>query len=514
MSIIDQPAQRTAQGSPVTDRRAWLGLVVLTLPVFLVSMDSSALNLAIPTITAGLDPSAAQLLWIIDIYGFLLAGLLITMGNIGDRIGRRRILLIGATVFGLASVVGAFAPNAEVLIAARAVMGIGGATLMPASLSLITNMFRDPRARAKAIGIWSASFAAAAALGPVIGGVLLHHFWWGSIFLINVPVLVLLLVVAPVLLPEYRSPSTSRFDIVGVVLSLSGILPLVYAIKHTASEGLDTQGVVVALIGVVALASFVVFEAHTDSPLLDLKLFSHSGFTAAILAALGGTVTFAGVTYLSAIYLQSVRGLDVLTAALIGIPMAATVAFGSMVSPRLTSLLGVRWGFFSALTLTAVGVSGLITLTTDSPLWVFMLSTAVAGVGIGVFFTLVSDVAVSEVEPERSGAAAGLSETSFELGHALGLAVLGSIATLVFRDRAGNLPFADTLGETLQHAQQMGGSRGDELAEAARMAFVDSMHVVAVISSVGIFALAVLVSFLLRPKDRRPKTDQPQATVD
>ncbi|MDY6810424.1 MAG: MFS transporter, partial [Actinomycetota bacterium] len=256
MSVIISSSDRHRNPSGA-DRRVWWGLAVLTLPVLLVSMDFSVLYLAIPAITDALAPTAAQQLWILDIYGFLIAGFLITMGNVGDRIGRRRVLLAGAALFGLASVIAAFAPNAAVLIAARALMGVGGATLMPSSLSLLANMFPDARDRAKAIGVWTAAFAGGSAIGPVVGGVLLHHYWWGAVFLINVPVLAVLFVAAPRLVPEYRAPVVARFDVVGVVLSLLGILPVVYAVKTMAAEGLDGGVVVIGLFGLAMLVTFL-----------------------------------------------------------------------------------------------------------------------------------------------------------------------------------------------------------------------------------------------------------------
>src|SRR5690349_3828495 len=239
-----------------TPRRAWLGLAVLILPVLLVSMDMSVLYLAMPTLTEHLDPSAEQQLWILDIYGFMIAGLLITMGNLGDRIGRRNILLAGATVFGIASLLAAFAPSAGVLIAARALMGVGGATLLPSSLALISSLFPDARARGTAIGVWTAFFAGGSAVGPVIGGLLLHKFWWGSIFLINTPVLLVLLALGPLLLPEHRSAGRGPLDPVSVIMSIGGILPLVYAVKRAAAEGGDAVSVVLGLAGVAVLVAF------------------------------------------------------------------------------------------------------------------------------------------------------------------------------------------------------------------------------------------------------------------
>lgn len=498
----DQRNRRT----PAADRRAWFGLAVLTLPVLLVSMDFSVLYLAIPTITDALEPSASQQLWILDIYGFLIAGLLITMGNVGDRVGRRRVLLAGAAVFGIASVIAAFAPNAAVLIAARALMGMGGATLLPSSLSLIANMFPDARDRGRAIGIWTAAFAGGSALGPVVGGFLLHHFWWGVVFLINVPVLAVLFVLGPRLIPEYRAGATGPFDVTGVVLSLAGILPLVYAVKTAASHGISLSTVIIGVFGTLMLTAFLTQQKRATAPLLDLSLFRNGRFTAAVAVALVGMMSLGGLSYLSGVYLQSVMGNDVLTAALAGLPMAVAVAAFSIGASRVAGWFGTRNAFIGSVLLAMIGNLGLLTLSTTSPIWIYLVATSIAGVGYGIQFSLVSDVVVGSVPPEHSGAASGISETSFELGTALGLALLGSLATLAFRSHSNGWSFGDTLGETLHQAEEMGAG-GDALATAAREAFVSGMHTAAFAAAIALGVLAVFVTVAMR---RRPEVvEQP-----
>ncbi|WP_280426207.1 MFS transporter [Nocardia carnea] len=466
-------------------RRAWLGLAVLVLPVLLVSMDMSVLFLTLPTLTVDLDPSAAEQLWILDIYGFLIAGLLITMGNLGDRIGRRRILLAGAMVFGLASVLAAFAPSAEVLIAARALMGIGGATLLPSSLSLISTLFPDARQRATAIGVWTAFFAGGSAVGPIIGGVLLHHFWWGSVFLINVPVLLVLLVFGRLLLPEHRSSALGPLDLPSVALSIGGILPVVYAVKHAAEFGIDSVALVSAVAGGALLTLFVRRQRRISEPLLDLRLFGHGQFSVAIGSSLAGMMSLAGLSYLSSVYLQSVTGRDPLAAALLGIPMAVTVFVFSMTGSRVAQWLGGRAAFASALAAAALGNLMLLGIGVDGGVGWYVAGSAIAGVGYGIVFTLVSEVAVSSVPPERAGSAVGISETSFELGNALGLALLGSLAAVIFRSGGD---FAPTIGETIQFA-------GDDpaLVHAARESFVGGMHVAITAGAAVLLVMAVVV---------------------
>ncbi|MFC9894931.1 MFS transporter [Nocardia sp. NPDC127579] len=476
--------------TPADTRRAWLGLAVLLLPVLLVSMDVSVLFLAMPTLTVDLDPSATQALWILDIYGFMIAGLLITMGNLGDRIGRRNILLAGAAVFGLASILAAFAPSAGVLIAARALMGVGGATLLPSSLALISSLFPDARQRAAAIGVWTAFFAGGSAVGPIIGGLLLHHFWWGSVFLINLPVLLVLLACGPFLLPEHRSEALGPLDLPSVVLSIGGILPLIYAIKHAAAEGIDIEALALALIGVVVLTLFVRRQTRLAEPLLDLRLFTRPAFCVAIGSSLTGMMALAAMGYLTSVYLQSVTGRDALGAALLGIPSAVAVFIVSMSGARLGRQIGVRATFVLALLLAAAGNLMLLGVGVHSGIGWYIAGSTIAGVGYGLAFTLVSDVAVSSVPPERAGSAVGISETSFELGNALGLSLLGSLAALVFRNGGD---YAETLGETLHQA-------GDDTAliESARESFVSGMHFATTTGALILLAMAIVARLAMR----------------
>ncbi|MEV6772256.1 MFS transporter [Nocardia sp. NPDC051030] len=475
-----------ARSAAKTPRRAWLGLAVLLLPVLLVSMDMSVLYLAMPTLTEHLDPSAAQQLWILDIYGFMIAGLLITMGNLGDRIGRRNILLAGATVFGIASVLAAFAPNAAVLIAARALMGVGGATLLPSSLALISTMFPEARARASAIAIWTAFFAGGSAVGPIIGGVLLHHFWWGSVFLINTPVLLVLLAFGPLLLPEHRATALGRLDLISVGLSIGGILPIVYAIKHFAAEGFDLPVIGIAVIGVLALVVFIRRQTHLDEPLLDLSLFKRGLFSVAIGSSTIGMLALAGMSYLTSTYLQSVTGRDALQAALLGIPMAIMVFVCSIGGARIGRRLGTKATFVLALTLASIGLLMMLGVGVDGGIGWYVAGSVVSGAGFGMVFTLVSEVAVSSVPAERAGSAVGISETSFELGNGLGLALLGSLAALVFRSGGD---FSATLGETIVKA---GGDSA--LIDSARSAFVDGMHVAITAGAVLLAIMAVVAA--------------------
>lgn len=272
----------TVDAAPRAGRREWIGLAVIALPCLLYSMDLTVLNLAVPALTADLKPSSAQLLWIVDIYGFLVAGSLVTMGTLGDRIGRRRLLLMGAAAFGIASVLAAFSTSAEMLIATRALLGLAGATLAPSTLSLIRNMFIDPRRRTFAIGLWATSYSVGSGIGPLLGGVMLEHFWWGSVFLVGVPVMVLLLAVGPVLLPEFRDPEAGRLDLISAALSLFGLLALIYGLKRIAEDGLGLLAALSILAGLATGVAFVRRQRQLDDPLIDLRLFQVPAFSAAL----------------------------------------------------------------------------------------------------------------------------------------------------------------------------------------------------------------------------------------
>ncbi|GAB3134527.1 MFS transporter [Tsukamurella serpentis] len=482
-----------------TPRRAWAGLAALLLPVFLVSMDASVLFLAMPHMTAALNPSAEQQLWILDIYPFMLAGLLITMGNLGDRWGRRRLMTWGAALFGIASVIAAFAPSAGLLIAARALMGIGGATLLPASLALIANIFRDPKPRGIAIGIWTAAFSFGMAVGPVIGGLLLHQFWWGSVFLINAPVFLAFLVAGPLLIPEFRTDSHAPFDLPGVALSMAAIFPLVYAVKATAGEGLHASTLTVGLIGLLVFAAFITQQRRAAHPLIPFDLFRNRMFAMAIAGTVLAMATLASMSYVTGIYLQSVVGFDVLAAALLGLPAAAVVAYFSMRAPWIEKYLGRRPTFTAALLFAAAGQALLVGLTGGGPAWLYVLGTIVAGAGYGVLFTFVSAAALDAAPPERAGQASSMSEMSFELGAAMGLAVLGSVATAVFTREES---MSRTLGDTLSRADGLGGAEGTELASAARSAWVDAVTTTVGVSSALLVATAAVAFVVMR--DRTP----------
>ena len=491
-------------------RREWIGLGVIALPCILYSMDLTVLNLAVPALSANLKPSSAELLWIVDIYGFMVAGSLITMGTLGDRIGRRRLLLVGAAVFGFASVLAAFSTSPAMLIATRALLGVAAATLAPSTLSLIRNMFHDPAQRTFAISVWVMSYSAGAAVGPLIGGVLLEHFWWGSVFLINVPVMLLLLAAGPLLLPEFRDPHAGRLDLLSAAQSMIAVLAVIYGLKHIAEHGLGWQPVVAILTGMALGIAFLRRQRRLAEPLIDLDLFRIPAFSAALTTnVLGFCVTFAVFLFIAQ-YLQSVLGMSPLVAGIWSVPAALAFIAGSFATPAIVRRFSPAQVIAGGLAVTAVGF-GLLTLVdnTGSPLAMLVAGAVVLSIGLTPVVTLTTDIVLSAAPPERAGAASALSETSSEFGGALGIAVLGSIVTAIYRGAIdGAIPSGippeaavaarATLGGAAAVAGELPAELGVQLLSSARTAYAASFEAVAAISVVTVLSAAVLAAMLLR----------------
>ncbi|MFD4768631.1 MFS transporter [Streptomyces niveus] len=471
--------------TPEPGLRAWLGLAVILGPVLLVAMDGSVLFLAMPKVTEALSPTADQALWTLDVYGFVVGSLLITFGTIGDRYGRLKLLMIGVTLFGLASLGAAFATGPEALIAFRALMGLAGATLLPSALAVLGELFVDPRRRAQAIGIFAAAFAAGFAIGPAVGGQLLSHFWWGSVFLVNLPVLVLFLLLAPLLLREVRGARAGRIDALSVVLSVAGLLMSVYSLKHLAAEGLSAVTVIVGLAGVAVLMWFVRRQLGLDHPLIDFGLFRDRVFTVAIVTGLLPLAAWSATAYLSGIYLQSVLGISVLSAALHAIPGALLLTLTCVVTPMLVARVGKRSALVICHFLIAAGLFLLLPIASSGGVGWYVASTVLAGVGYGISFSLVAETAVAAVPAERAGSAAAIAETSNEIGNALGIALLGSLSVLIFRLRGPDL--AGTFGETLELP-----GLAPAVIDRTKDAFVTGLQAVALVAAVLHLALGLL----------------------
>lgn len=492
--------------------RNWLALGVLTLAVLLIGVDGTVLALATPSISRHLDASATQVLWIGDIYSFVLAALLVTMGSLGDRIGHKRLLLCGATAFAAVSAVTAYAPSAELLIGGRALLGVAGATLTPATLALIRGIFSNPRERSVAVGIWASAFSAGAALGPVVGGVLLEHFWWGSVFLINVPVMVVLLIGGLVLLPEHRDPAPGPWDLPSVALSMVGILGVVYAVKNGAAHGLHADIGVAAGIGAVALTLFVRRQLRLPIPLIDVRLFANRAFSGVVAANLLSVLGLSGLVFFLSQFFQLVKGYSPLQAGLAELPAAVTATIFGVLAGVAVRYWSKRAVLTTGLALVGLAMASLTFIRPASAYPPLGIALFVVGIGLGLAFTVASDVILASVPAERAGAAAAVSETAYELGMALGIATLGSIVAGVYRSVTippGIPPqVADHARGSLAQATEAAGSlsagAATELLTSAREAFTNGLAVAAGTGSVLLLVSAVAVWLLLRQRPPLP----------
>ncbi len=527
MTVTNENGSRMNTTTPPrAGRREWIGLAVLILACVLYAMDLTVLHLAVPSLSADLKPSSTQLLWIVDIYGFLVAGSLITMGTLGDRIGRRRLLLIGAAVFSITSVLAAFSTSAEMLIASRALMGVAGATLAPSTLSLIFNMFLDPRQRSVAIGIWISGFSAGGAIGPVLGGVLLEYFWWGSVFLLALPVMALLLALGPRVLPEFRNPEAGRLDLRSAAMSLAAVLAVIYGLKEIAQDGLGWLPALSILAGLATGFLFLRRQRRLADPLIDLRLFRIPTFNVSLATNVVAIFVAVGYFLFIAQYLQLVLGLSPLQAGLASLPSAVGFIVGSNVAPRFIHRFRPAFVLSATLILAAAGLLVLTQVGAAAGLAIVVTASVLISLALAPVFTLTTELIVGSAPPERAGAASGISETAAELGGAMGIAILGSIGTAVYRSGlASRLPAGipaetaeiarDTLGAAVGVAQQLPDQLGLALLDIARDAFVQGLHLAAAISAAVAIGAAVLAMALLRRVPARSELEpQPELEPD
>jgi len=508
-------AEAVETPAPKAGAREWIGLSVLALACLLYVMDLTVLHLAVPAISADLQPTSAQLLWIIDIYGFFVAGSLITMGTLGDRIGRRRLLMIGAAAFGAFSVLAAFSTSAEMLIVSRALLGIAGATLAPSTLSLIFHMFQDPKERTVAIGVWIGSFSAGGAIGPVLGGLMLEFFWWGSVFLLALPVMAALLLLGPRVLPEYRDPDAGRLDLLSAAMSVVAVLAVIYGLKEIAQDGLGALPVLVILAGLAVGVVWVRRQQSLADPMIDVRLFQVRSFNAALAVNFIAIFVAVGYFLYVAQYLQLVEGLSPLVAGLWSLPSAAGFIIGSQLAPHI-----VRWvrpGHLIAggLATAALGLAMLTQVGPSGGLLMLVAASLVISLGLAPVFGLTTELIVGSAPPERAGAASGISETGSELGGALGIAILGTIGVAIYRGEiADRLPAdvpaeaaadaRDTLGRAVEIAGQLPDQLGATVLDTAREAFVHAMQLTSGIAAVVAVGLAVLAVVMLRSTGSPP----------
>ncbi|HXV94843.1 MAG TPA: MFS transporter [Pseudonocardia sp.] len=519
VSAPHRPVPRPAAAAPPrAGRREWLGLAVLFLPTVIVAIDGTVLSFALPAISAALAPSAVQLLWIVDVYPLALAGLLVTMGTLGDRIGRRLLLLVGVAGFGAVSLFAAFATDAVQLIVARALLGFFGAMLMPATLALLRTLFLDRAQRRLALAIWATGFAAGAALGPVVGGVLLEHAWWGSVFLVNTPVMVLLLVAGALVLPETRTNRPGRVDALGLALSLLTMVPFVLAVKTVASEGVT--GRALAELGVAVLAgTLFVRRARArlragEEPILDVELFASPVLRASALANATTMFALTGLLFLAAQHLQLVSGLTPLRAGLVLLPGFLVTMAAGLAAARLARRFPLRLLVPTGLGLAAAGYAVLLALGpgTASGAGLLVAASVLVGTGIGLSETLANDAILGAAPPDRAGSASAVSETAYEVGAVLGTAVLGSVLGAVYTasvavptsvgPRSAEIA-RETIGGAVGVADRLTGAEGEALRESARAAFVHGVTVTAGVATATLLVVATIVVLGLRGAARR-----------
>ena len=491
-------------------RREWTGLAVLALPCVLYSMDMTVLNLALPTLSAELRPSASELLWIVDIYGFLLAGFLVTMGTLGDRIGRRRLLLSGAVGFGFASVLAACATSTGTLIASRALLGIAGATIAPSTLSLIRHIFQDAGQRSVAIGVWVTSYSVGSVIGPLVGGVMLAHFGWGSVFLLGVPVMLLLLVLGPWLLPEFRNPSAGRPDLGSAVLSLAAVLAVIHGVKRWAEQGAGWPAFVSLTAGLAFGAAFVRRQRRAADPLMDFGLFRLPVFSASLAAYGLSCFAVLGVFLFVSQYFQVVLGCTPLQAGLWTLPWSAGFIVGALAAPAAARRIEPAWVMCGGLVAAALGFALLTLAGTQGGLPIVIGATVVSALGLSPVFTLANDLVVGTAPPERAGTASSISETGAELGGALGIALLGCVGAASYRGVMAAAPVPAGLssgaweaawvgiGPALSIAKDLPAPQARAVTDTAREAFMHGLQAVGLISALLMGATALLFAWTVR----------------
>jgi DHA2 family multidrug resistance protein-like MFS transporter len=485
-------------------------LAVLALPTFLVSIDLFVLLLALPTLSKDIGATSTEQLWIMDMYGFLMAGFLVTMGSLGDRIGRRKLLLIGAAWFGIVSLIAAHSTSPGMLIAMRALMGISGATLMPSTLALIFNMFHDPKQRAKAIGMWGGTFTLGAIVGPLIGGALLTHFWWGSVFLLAAPVMLALIVLGPIVLPEYKHQGAGRLDPPSVVLSLATMLPIIYGIKQLALRGFQPLPVIAVVVGVVCGVTFGRRQLKLADPILDLRLFKIPSATTPLISQLAYSVTGGGVMLLMMQYFELVRGMSPLRAGLAMVPGMASATLGFMViTPWLAARIRPAYVIAVGMTGVAIVLAVFTQIGATSGTATLIIGFAFLSICGAPLVALGTGMIISAAPPERAASAGSMAQLSNEFGGTLGVALLGTVGFAIYRHQMAHavpagLPASaaagarDNLADASTAAAHAPQPAATELLARAHDAYATGIHTVAGIGAILLFGVAVLIAVRLR----------------
>jgi DHA2 family multidrug resistance protein-like MFS transporter len=471
-----------------------------------VAIDLFVLLLALPNLATSLQAGSNQQLWATDIYGFLLAGFLVTMGTLGDRIGRRRLLIIGSVAFAIGSLLCAYAPTIELLIAARALLGIAGATLMPSTLALIGTLFQNPKQQAAAFGIWGGTFTLGAVFGPVIGGVMLEHFWWGSVFLLGVPFMVALVLLGPAFLPEFRNPQPGRLDPTSVVMSLLALLPLIYGIKELARAGFEPLPTVSLVVGIVVGYLFVRRQRRLDDPMLDLNLFTNRTIGTTLINQLTFSLVGGGFMMMMLLYFQLVGGMTTVQAGAAMVPGMLTAAIGMQIAPRLASKFRPGLLISVGVALAAITYVFVTQVGTDSSLTIIIAFALISFFGAPTV-ALGTGLVVGSAPLEKMGAAGSLAQLANEFGSTLGLAILGTVGAAVYRSTVtlpGDLPAdgavqaGDSIAGATSVAADLPAGQGEGLVTAAKDAFVDGFQTVALIGAILYACVALMVAIRLR----------------
>lgn len=500
-------AANVHQSAAPPDPGRWRALAVLSAAVLLIAIDNTVLNLALPALARDLSPTATQLLWIVDAYSLVLAGLLVTAGTLGDRWGRKRLLLAGVVLFGTASLLAALAPTAEALIAARVLLGVGGALIMPSTLSILRNAFDDAKERTLAIGIWGATASAGAGLGPIVGGLLLQWFSWHAVFLINVPVMILVLMLGVAWLRESRDPHPGQWDAMSAIMAGAGLVALVWGIKDASSHGLVSLGALGSLVvATVLLAAFVLRQGRIVTPLIDIGLFRDRGFSAAVACNMLALFGLAGLLFFASLLLQIVLGYTPLESGLRLLPVVVGSAAAAPLVGPIARRFGQRVPIAGGLLLCAASLLAVGAFGADGSYAVLALAFAGVGIGAGLAMTASSDAIITAAPPAKAGAAAAISETGYELGTALGVAVLGSVMNAAYREgfpAIAGVPedalaaARSSLPAAAEAAAALGGQAGEALLEAGRVAFTQGLSLTTGIGAAVLLLAAAAAWFLL-----------------
>jgi EmrB/QacA subfamily drug resistance transporter len=501
------------------DPRRWFALAVLCLSLVVVTIDTTILNVALPTLVDSLHASSSALQWIVDGYTVVFAGLLLTAGSIGDRFGRRGALSAGLVIFGFASAASALAANTTQLIALRALTGVGAALIFPATLSIIANVFPDPRERQRAIAVWAGTAGIGIGLGPVAGGLLLRWFYWGSVFWVNVPVCLLALVAGRALVPSSRDPEKSRLDGLGAVLSIVGLSALVYAIIEGPARGWSSQPVATGFaLAAAALGAFVVAELRSTHPMLDLRLFTNARFSAASLAMTALYFCLFGTIFFQTQHLQFVLGYDPLGAGLRSLPFAAVLIVVANTTPRLVTRLGARAVITTGLLIVAASMAGRVAFTADTTYTGILLTQCLFALGMGLTIAPATTSIMSAVPSARAGVGSAINDTTRQVGGALGVAVMGSIGASLYRRSITSSAAAnhlsgkalDSVGATLAAATRLPAGARAASVDAARHAFIHGLTVSSLVAvGVALAGATIAARFLPPPVRVAASTNEP-----